>query len=93
MATPKSVIDENALNIYTDGSSFSGPRRGSIGIRYVTVDKHGDEVMDDLELPGHSGANSIQMELYACTVALKEALRSRLTSGVQRVIIYTDCHV
>ena len=91
MATPKSVIDENALNIYTDGSSFSGPRRGGIGIRYVTVDEQGDEVIDDLELPGYSGANSIQMELYACTVALKEAMRSRLTYGVRRVIIYTDC--
>jgi len=91
MAAPKSVVDENALNIYTDGSSFPGPRRGGIGIRYVTVDAQGNEVIDDLELPGYPGANSIQMELYACTVALKEAIRSGLIYGVERVIIYTDC--
>jgi hypothetical protein len=36
--------DEHALTIYTDGSSYSGPRRGGVGIVYVTVDDSGHDL-------------------------------------------------
>ena len=37
------MLDDDALNIYTDGSSFSGPRVGGIGIIFVIVNSAGDE--------------------------------------------------
>ena len=37
------LIDETALNIYLDGASLPGPRRGGLGIRYIWVDVHGNE--------------------------------------------------
>jgi ribonuclease HI len=64
---------EDALNIYTDGSSFSRPRVGGIGIRFITTNELGDEVIEDVELPGYKGATNNQMELYAGVAALKES--------------------
>ena len=32
------TLDDLALNIFTDGSSFSGPRAGGIGIRIITFE-------------------------------------------------------
>ena len=39
--------DSNALNIYTDGSAFSSPRKGGVGIRFKFPDfleKNGNEI-------------------------------------------------
>jgi ribonuclease HI len=47
------VLDDNALNIYTDGSSLSHPRRGGIGYRFVTVGEDGHEVTLDSAHPGY----------------------------------------
>ncbi len=90
MAAQKSVIDEDALNIYTDGSMLPSPRAGGIGIRFVTVNEEGDEVVEDLELPGYAGATSNQMELRACIVALEDARKYGRAKGYQKTIIYTD---
>jgi len=68
-------VIENALNIYTDGSSLPHPRSGGIRIRFVTDDAQGEEVIENVELPGYKNATNNQMELYACVAALKEALR------------------
>lgn len=65
------MIIEDALNVYTDGSSYSGPRTGGIGIRFITIDEHGNEKILDIEEPGFNGATNNQMELYACIQALK----------------------
>lgn len=81
---------ENALNIYTDGSSFSTPRRGGIGIRFITIDGIGNEVISNLELPGYKGATNNQMELYACVAALREARDYHDLSAVNSIEIYTD---
>lgn len=35
--------DENALNIYTDGSMLRGPRRGGAGLLFIAVDSKGSE--------------------------------------------------
>jgi hypothetical protein len=53
------MVYEKALNIYTDGSSLpAAPRRGGIGILFVTINESGDEVAENIELPGHAGATN-----------------------------------
>ena len=81
---------ENALNIYTDGSSFSGPRRGGMGIRFITVEGLGNEVIRNFEIPGYKGATNNQMELYACVAALREARDCFDLSTVNSIEIFTD---
>ncbi|MBI2845069.1 MAG: ribonuclease HI [Chloroflexi bacterium] len=84
------MVLENSLNIFTDGSSFSRPRVGGIGIRYVTIDASGNEQIRDLALPGYKGATNNQMELHACISALKEAKRLSMAAGAHKIVIYTD---
>lgn len=81
---------QEPLKIYTDGSSYPTPRRGGIGIRFVGVNDAGDEVVDDVEIPGFKGATNNKMELYACVAALREALEFRDLSLVSGFEIYTD---
>jgi len=81
---------EDALNIFTDGSSLQKPRRGGIGIRYITYDNSGKEIIQDVQFSGYKGATNNQMELQACIMALKEAIRQELTRNVAWVVIYTD---
>ncbi len=81
---------ENALNIYTDGSSYSRPRRGGIGIRYVTIDAQGREVVTDDVVPGHEGATNNEMELMACVKALEGARQHKNIYEVDRIFIFTD---
>jgi len=84
------MIKEDALNVYTDGSSYSGPRSGGIGIRFVTVDDAGDEVVEDFPMPGYKSATNNCMELYACVVALKQASKYPKISKLNRICIFTD---
>lgn len=84
------MIYENALNIYTDGSSFSNPRRGGIALRFVTVNELGDEVIADDILTGHQGATNNEMELLACIKALECALKHGSLAKVEKVCIFTD---
>ena len=41
------VLDERAVNVFTDGSSYSHPRRGGIGIRLITVGANGHEIVHE----------------------------------------------
>ena len=87
------VLDERAITVFTDGSAYSHPRRGGMGIRIITVDGEGHEVIHDEQPPGVQGATNQQMELQACIEALRY-LSSR-TSHVQpadfsRIVIHTD---
>jgi ribonuclease HI len=86
-------IDENAINIFTDGSSYQHPRKGGMGIRFVTVGEDGHEVTCDYQPVGVRGANNQQMELLACSEALK-LLTSRNSpielGAFQKIIINTD---
>lgn len=84
------ALDENALNIYTDGSSFQTPRRGGVGVRFVSVDDQGEEQTIDWSPPGFRSATNNQMELKACTLALQEAKRRDLARGLNRIVIHTD---
>ncbi len=84
------MLDENALNIYTDGSSISSPRRGGIGIRFVVVDEQGCEQVEDWSPPGYTNATNNQMELKACILALQEARRRGLAVKLHRIAVHTD---
>ncbi len=87
------ALDENALNIYTDGSSFSHPRRGGIGYRFVTVGDDGHEVTHDSAHAGYKEATNQQMELLACITAIKEATGRNSSVDLSRftkIVIYTD---
>lgn len=79
--------DSNALNIYTDGSSFSSPRAGGIGACFVFPEHLG---LSDLVFspPGYQQASINQMELQACIYALKKS--QQLERRWQRIIIHTD---
>jgi ribonuclease HI len=57
--------DENALNIYTDGSMLSGPRRGGAGLLFIVIDKDGEEEQREHVLGGYSDATQNQMELVS----------------------------
>ena len=67
------MIDENALNIFTDGSCYFGPRRGGVGIVYVWVDSSGAEQSEPLEQAGVPQGSIGRMELLAPTLALLNA--------------------
>ena len=84
------MIDEEALNIYTDGSSRPKPRRGGIGIRYIYCDESGNEVNENLPWPGYLGATNNEMELNAVIIALKNAPPYFQRRKFNRVIIYSD---
>ena len=51
---------QEPLKIYTDGSSYSKPRMGGIGIRFVGVDEMGDEVIEDRSYRGLRGQRIIK---------------------------------
>lgn len=84
------VLRDNALNIFTDGSSLPHPRRGGIGIRFVTTDTTGDEVIEDHCLLGYKGSTNNQMELMACIKALEIACDHPMMDMVNEVWLYTD---
>lgn len=84
------VLRDNALNIFTDGSSLPHPRRGGIGIRFVTTDTAGDEVIEEHCPPGYKGATNNQMELMACIKALEIASDHPMLDAVNEVWVYTD---
>lgn len=86
-------LDENALNIYTDGSSLPSPRRGGVGFLFLTVDASGNEVVQEEWVPGWRGATNNQMELQAPIEALRLVLGSRRPfdlSNFSKILIYTD---
>ena len=87
------TLDENAITIYTDGSSYQRPRAGGIGIVFVTVDEQGHEVVEEALEAGYQGATNNQMELQACVDALTLLKRGRTKIDVSRhrkVVIRTD---
>jgi ribonuclease HI len=70
--------EEDALNIYTDGSMLrGGPRRGGAGLLFVAVDSSGNEEHREEVLPGFTGATQNQMELEAPIQGLKMATGRR----------------
>jgi ribonuclease HI len=84
------MVDEDTLTIYTDGSSFSKPRRGGVGVLFVHIAPDGNEVVEKIEVSGFKGATNNQMELYACIEGLKKAFCHPMLNKLHKVVIRTD---
>lgn len=84
------MLAENALHIYTDGSSLPSPRRGGIGIRFLVIDSEGREEVIDSSHAGYAGATNNQMELQACIEALEEASDRGLANSIGKIVVHTD---
>lgn len=85
--------EENALNIYTDGSMLPGPRRGGAGLLFIAVDSQGNEEQHEEMLPGFAGATQNQMELEAVIQGLKMATGHHPPfdpSRYRKIVIKTD---
>lgn len=83
-------MEENALNIYTDGSSFQHPRKGGMGILYIYIDNLGNEISKEFPVTGYLGATNNQMELNACILALKNIPNFGEKCTYKSIYIYTD---
>ncbi|MCD6600047.1 MAG: hypothetical protein J7L19_05725 [Dehalococcoidia bacterium] len=84
------MVIENAINIYTDGSSFSHPRSGGIGIRLVFVNKEGFEEIENVSPSGFTGATNNEMELYACIEGIRRVMRHPSFNSFDHIAIQTD---
>lgn len=86
----KPLREEN-LTIYTDGSMYSKPRVGGIGIRFIYyLEKGTKEIIKDLDYQGFKGATNNQMELLACVYALREAQNLDHINRLSQIDIFTD---
>lgn len=86
-------LDDNAINVFTDGSMKERPRRGGVGYRVVTVDPAGHEEVWDSALAGYLNATNNEMELQAVILALKHFSGRRPPVEVGRfnkIIVLTD---
>ena len=92
MANGLGIIDENALNIFTDGSSFPKKKRvAGVGICLVWVNEAGDEEFEEYAPTGWQKATIDEMEIEACTVGIREANRILDgKSGFKKVLIFSD---
>lgn len=92
MGSGLGIIDEEALNIYTDGSSYPNRQRAAgIGVRFVWVNDVGDEEYEDYAPIGWEKATIDEMEIEACVVALKEAQRIFPNLGdFKRILMFSD---
>lgn len=82
---------ENTLEAYIDGSSIPRPRRGGIGVRFVRNDEDtGEEIIIDLSPPGWKEGTNQEMEILACTTALRESLKLELPKAIRRLVILSD---
>jgi ribonuclease HI len=92
-AAREPVLDENALNIFTDGSSYGSPRRGGYAFRIITVGDDGYPVVRDEQPYGHAGGTNQEMELLAAIAALNYITGRRSPYDVRdfsKVVVYTD---
>lgn len=92
MTSGLGIIDEYALNIFTDGSSYPNRKRAAgVGVRFVWVNESGDEEVEDYAPIGWQKATVDEMEIEACTVGLKEARRTfKDMTRFRRVLIFSD---
>lgn len=89
---PTVHLDEEALNIYTDGScSKGGYGDGGIGVVFLTLNEDGTD-WDTEVLPtmGYQNARIGQMELQACIVAMQEVLVRPDMAEYKKIAIYSD---
>lgn len=85
--------EEEALNIYTDGSSLPKPRRGGLAALFLLINEDGEEETYEPIMQGYSGATNNQMELEACVQALRTATAQNPhfdRARFRRIVIHTD---
>lgn len=92
MATGAGILDEYALNVYTDGSSYPDKKRAAgVGVRLVWVNEAGAEEFSDYAPTGWQKATVDEMEIEACIVGLQEARRLfPELSRFQRILLFSD---
>lgn len=92
MTSGRGIIDEYALNVFTDGSSYPHKKRvAGVGICLVWVNEAGHEEVEEYAPPGWESATSDEMEIQACIVGLQEANRFLKSSkGFNRVLVFSD---
>jgi ribonuclease HI len=86
-------LDERDLNVYVDGSSLSSPRRGGVGILFITEGPDGHWLETPYDVAGFAGATNNQMELQACIEALQGLARGRVpfdAASFRKVVFWTD---
>jgi ribonuclease HI len=84
------TLRRNILYIYTDGSSFSSPRKGGIGVRYVILNSLEKEIIVDTEFFGYQQGSNNQMELKACVLALENCLEVMTGFAFDSIEIRSD---
>jgi len=84
------IIKENILYIYTDGSSYSGPRHGGIGILYVFFDSKGIEQAIPCDENGYKEATNNEMELMAVLEGLKQTRHRTFDLKYNYIEVRTD---
>jgi len=86
------IIDEYALNIFTDGSSYPHKQRAAgVGVCLVWVNEAGDEEFEEYAPPGWQKATIDEMEIEACTVGLQEANKFiKDNKQFNRVLVFSD---
>ncbi|MBI2690578.1 MAG: ribonuclease HI [Solirubrobacterales bacterium] len=86
-------LDDDALSIFTDGSSLGSPRAGGCAFVLVWCDENGDQQTDPVPGGAFAGASNNEMELNACVAALRD-IQNKHTgkdlSKFSKVEIYTD---
>ncbi len=86
------IIDEEALNIFTDGSSKPKQKRNAgVGFRLVWVNEQGNEETDEDFVPGWQSATIDEMEIKACTEGIRHAKKhfSDL-KRFKKIILFSD---
>lgn len=86
-------LADNALSIFTDGSSHQGPRRGGVAWRFVWTGEYGREQTYDDSTLSWPGATNNEMELQAVIEALQLATGRRPPldpSRYDKIVVYTD---
>lgn len=84
------MINDDALVIYTDGSSKKNPRRGGIGYVFVYAADDGEPVVEKFCPPGYKEGTSGLMELVACLEAIKEARSHPRYDLFSDIVLFTD---
>jgi ribonuclease HI len=86
-------LPDDAVNIFTDGSSKPKPRRGGVGFRIIVTGEDGHEKVYDESPNGYPGATNNEMELQACIEGLAFLRSGRCPidlADFRKVVIYTD---
>ena len=86
------IIDEKALNIFTDGSSYPKKHRAAgVGVCLVWVNENGDEEYEEYSPLGWQKATTDEMEIEACTFGMQQANRFlKKMNNFTRVLIFSD---